>query len=59
MKKELSHKLFEVKKIQKELFEVFTTWYWTNGTYTISEITHHATKEEADEQRLINKRKTN
>ena len=57
MKHKLSHTLFEVKKIQKELFEVYTTWFWDNGTYTTKDISHHATRQEAEEQRLINSQK--
>jgi hypothetical protein len=46
-----------MQKVQKDLFEVFTTDYWDNGTYTIKEISHHPNKQEAEEQRLINKHK--
>jgi hypothetical protein len=57
MKRKLTHTLFEVKKIHLELFEVFTTWYWDNGTHTTKDISHHSTRQEADEQRLINSQK--
>jgi len=57
MKRKLIHSLYEAKKVQKELYEVCTTDFWDNGTYTIKDISHHATIEEAKEQKLINKHK--
>jgi hypothetical protein len=46
-----------MQKVQKDLYEVFTTDFWDNGTYTIKDISHHATEREAIEQKLINKHK--
>jgi hypothetical protein len=46
-----------MQKINKNLYEVFTIDFWDNGTYTIKDISHHATKQEAEEQKLINKYK--
>jgi hypothetical protein len=57
MKVKLTHSLHEMQKINKDLYEVFTTDFWDNGTYTIKDISHHATKQEAEEQKLINKYK--
>ena len=57
MKRKLTHSLHEVQKVNKDLYEVFTTDFWDNGTYTIKDISHHATKQEAEEQKLINKYK--
>lgn len=57
MKVKLTHSLCEMQKINKDLYEVFTTDFWDNGTYTIKDISHHATKQEAEEQKLINKYK--
>jgi hypothetical protein len=36
---------------------VFTTDYWNTGTYTVKDISHHSTMEEAQEQKRINKYK--
>ena len=57
MKRKLTHSLVEIQKVQKDLWEVFTTDYWDNGTYTMRELSHHATEREAQEQKLINKHK--
>ena len=57
MKRKLTHSLYEAKKVQKDLYEVATTDYWSNGTYTVKDISHHSTMEEAKEQKLINKYK--
>ena len=57
MKVKITHSLHEVQKVHKDLYEVFTTDYWDNGTYTIKDISHHATEREAIEQKLINKHK--
>ena len=57
MKVKLTHSLHEMKKVHKDLYEVFTTDFWDNGTYTIKDISHHATEQEAIEQKLINKHK--
>jgi hypothetical protein len=57
MKVKLTHSLCEMQKINKDLYEVYTTDFWDNGTYTIKDISHHATKQEAEEQKLINKYK--
>ena len=57
MKRKLTHSLVEIQKINKDLYEVFTTDFWDNGTYTIKDISHHATKQEAEEQKLSNKYK--
>tara|TARA_R110000851_G_scaffold38855_2_gene99344 strand:- start:474 stop:626 length:153 start_codon:yes stop_codon:yes gene_type:complete len=46
-----------MQKVHKDLYEVFTTDYWDNGTHTIKDISHHATEREAIEQKLINKHK--
>jgi hypothetical protein len=46
-----------MQKINKDLYEVYTTDFWDNGTYTIKNISHHATEREAIEQKLINKHK--
>jgi len=56
MKVKLTHSLCEMQKINKDLYEVYTT-DWDNGTYTIKDISHHATEREAIEQKLINKHK--
>jgi hypothetical protein len=57
MKHKLTHSLCEMQKVQKDLWEVFTTDYWNNGTHTMRELSHHATEREAQEQKLINKHK--
>ena len=57
MKRKLTHSLYEMQKVQKDLWEVFTTDYWDNGTYTVKELSHHSTEREAQEQKLINKSK--
>jgi len=57
MKRKLTHSLYEMQKVQKDLWEVFTTDYWDNGTYTVKELSHHSTEREAIEQKLINKHK--
>jgi len=57
MKHKLIHSIYEMKKVQKELYEVCTTDFWDNGTYTIKDISHHATEREAIEQKEINKHK--
>ena len=57
MKVKLTHSLCEMQKINKDLYEVFTTDYWDNGTHTMRELSHHATEREAQEQKLINKHK--
>jgi len=57
MKRKLTHSLCEMQKVHKDLYEVFTTDYWDNGTHTIKDISHHSTREEAIEQKLINKHK--
>ena len=57
MKRKLTHSLYEMQKVQKDLWEVFTTDYWDNGTYTVKELSHHSTEREAIEQKLINKSK--
>ena len=57
MKQKRTHSLYEAKKVQKELYEVCTTDFWDNGTYTIKDISHHATEREAQEQKQINKDK--
>ena len=57
MKHKLTHSLYEAKKVQKDLYEVCTTNYWDNGTYTTKDISHHATEREAQEQKQINKDK--
>jgi hypothetical protein len=57
MKHKLTHSLCEMQKVQKDLWEVFTTDYWNNGTYTVKDISHHATEREAQEQKEINKHK--
>jgi len=55
MKRELHHTLFEVKKLEEDLWKVYTEWHWDNGTYTVKDVSHHPTKREAEEQRTINK----
>jgi hypothetical protein len=57
MKRKLTHSLHEMQKVHKDLYEVFTTDYWDNGTHTIKDISHHSTEQEAIEQKLINKHK--
>lgn len=57
MKHKLSHSLYEIHKVQKDLYEVCTTDYWDNGTYTTKDISHHSTEREAQEQKEINKHK--
>jgi len=57
MKRKLTHSLCEMQKVNKDLYEVFTTDFWDNGTYTIKDISHHSTEQEAQEQKLINKHK--
>ncbi len=57
MKRKLTHSLVEIQKVNKDLYEVFTTDYWDNGTHTMRELSHHATEREAQEQKLINKHK--
>jgi len=57
MKHKLTHSLYEMQKVQKDLWEVFTTDYWNNGTFTTKDISHHATEHEAKEQKEINKHK--
>jgi hypothetical protein len=57
MKQKLTHSLHEMLKVQKDLYEVFTTDYWDNGTYTTKDVSHHSTKHEAQEQKEINKHK--
>jgi hypothetical protein len=57
MKRKLTHSLYEMQKVQKDLWEVFTTDYWDNGTYTVKELSHHSTEREAQEQKEINKHK--
>jgi len=57
MKHEVTHSLYEAKKVQKDLYEVCTTDYWNTGTYTVKDISHHSTMEEAQEQKRINKYK--
>tara|TARA_R110002126_G_scaffold51848_1_gene141616 strand:+ start:1744 stop:1929 length:186 start_codon:yes stop_codon:yes gene_type:complete len=57
MKHKLLHSLYEAKKVQKDLYEVCTTDYWDNGTYTVKDISHHSTEREAQEQKQINKDK--
>jgi hypothetical protein len=57
MKHKLTHSLYEAKKVHKDLYEVCTTDYWNNGTYSIKDISHHATEREAQEQKEINKHK--
>lgn len=57
MKPKTSFSLFEMQKVQKDLWEVFTTDYYNDGTYSIKDISHHATEREAEEQKLINKHK--
>ena len=57
MKPKTSFSLFEMQKVQKDLWEVFTTDYYKDGTYSIKDISHHATEREAQEQKQINKHK--
>ncbi len=57
MKRKLTHSLVEIQKVHKDLYEVFTTDFWNNGTHTMRELSHHATEREAQEQKLINKHK--
>jgi len=57
MKVKLTHSLVEIHKVQKDLYEVFTTDYWDNGTYTTKDVSHHSTEREAQEQKEINKHK--
>jgi len=57
MKHKLTHSLVEIHKVQKDLWEVFTTDYWDNGTYTTKDVSHHSTEREAQEQKEINKHK--
>jgi hypothetical protein len=57
MKHKLTHSLYEAKKVQKDLYEVCTTDFWNNGTYTVKDISHHSTEREAQEQKEINKHK--
>jgi len=57
MKRKLTHSLCEMQKVNTDLYEVFTTYFWDNGTHTIKDISHHATEREAIEQKLINKHK--
>jgi len=57
MKHNKSFSLFEMIKVQKDLWEVFTTDYYKDGTYSIKDISHHSTEREATEQKLINKHK--
>jgi hypothetical protein len=40
MKRKLTHSLHEMQKVNKELYEVFTTDYWDNGTYTTKDISY-------------------
>jgi len=57
MKRKLTHSLHEMQKVHKDLYEVFTTDFWDNGTYTVKDISHHSTEREAKEQKQINKAK--
>ena len=57
MKRKLTHSLHEMQKVQKDLYEVYTTDFWDNGTYTVKDISHHSTEREAKEQKQINKAK--
>ncbi|GAG75153.1 unnamed protein product [marine sediment metagenome] len=57
MKHDKSFSLFEMIKVQKDLWEVFTTDYFKDGTYSIKDISQHATEREAQEQKQINKDK--
>ena len=57
MKPKVTHSLYEATKVQKDLYEVCTTNYWNDGTYTIKDISHHSTEREAQEQKQINKAK--
>jgi len=57
MKRKLTHSLVEIQKVNTDLYEVFTTDFWDNGTHTVKDISHHATEREAQEQKLINKHK--
>jgi hypothetical protein len=57
MKPKVTHSLYEATKVHKDLYEVCTTDYWNNGTYTVKDISHHSTMEEAQEQKRINKYK--
>ena len=56
--KGLKYTLFEYERLEDDLWEVFTTWFWNNGTTTPKDVSHHASKREAEEQRTINKFKT-
>jgi len=55
MKRRLHHTLFQVKRLEDDLWEVWDEWHWDNDTYTIKNLTHHSSKREAEEQRTINK----
>ena len=57
MKRRLHHTLFQVKRLEDDLWEVYTEWHWDNGTHTIKDVSHRPSKREAEEQRLINKYK--
>lgn len=58
MKGNIRYTLFESKRLEDDLWEVYTTWYWIDGTSTVKDITHHSSKREAEEQKLMNKFKT-
>jgi len=55
MKRQLKFTLFESKRLEDDLWEVWTEWHWDNGTFTIKDVSHHSSKREAEEQRTINK----
>jgi hypothetical protein len=58
MKRRLKFTLFETNRLEDDLWEVYTEWHWDNGTHTVKDVSHHSSKREAEEQRLINKYKS-
>lgn len=58
MKPQIKFVLNEVKRLEDDLWEVFTTYHWDNGTHTTKDVSRHSSKRLAEEQRTINNFKT-
>ena len=50
--------LHECKRLENDLWEVWIDYHYDNSTHVTKDVSHHASKREAEEQRTINKFKT-
>ena len=58
MKPQPIYVLNEVKKLEDNLWEVWTQTHYDNDTYVTTNVSHHSSQQEAENQRTINKFKT-